>query len=443
MTWMPGPFKNCIMRLAAASLIMLTAGTAQASDFKIGRGINFDQWTTWPDRADWGDPQKVVPFPEWRRTMTDADLARLKSAGLDFVRMPVDPRIFLAPEAARLRAALLGEVRQAIRFVTGSGLKVIVDLHAIPDGSDLGVRALADDPAAFGRYLDLVSDMARLVAAEPADTVALGLMNEPLVACDNPGEWPGKLERLHGAARAAAPETALVLTGGCWGDAESLAALDPALVDDDNVLWEVHSYAPFVLTHQGAGWTGDFVSHVVGLPYPLDAAPRADVEAAVKASKTRFSDKLGWSKARAHSAYLDELIAEIDTAEKLAAAIAAPLDIAAKWADRHGIARDRVLLGEFGMIRQEYENPHIVPAPYRAAYYRDVIGQAEGHGFAWAMWSYGGAFGIVEAFDGARAESDVLDMVATLPKRREAAAAPVRLFSDAGLRPALDPVALR
>ena len=66
------------------------------------------------------------------------------------------------------------------------------------------------------------------------------------------------------------------------------------------------------------------------------------------------------------------------------------------------------------MIRQEYGNDHVVPAKYRAAYYRDVIEIAERHGYAWALWGYGGAFGVVEEFEGRRAEPDLLDMIGKL-----------------------------
>ena len=205
MTWMRHPFKKALARLIAALALAAPAFAAQAEGFQVSRGINFDQWTTWPQRADWGDAAKVIPFPEWRRTMTDADLGRLKAAGLDFVRMPVDPRILLAPEAEGLRASLMGEVRKAVRLVTGSGLKVIVDLHAIPDGSDIGAVELASDPAVFERYLSLVADMATLIADEPAYHVALGLFNEPVIACDEPGKWAPLLKRLHETARSAAP----------------------------------------------------------------------------------------------------------------------------------------------------------------------------------------------------------------------------------------------
>ncbi len=83
---------------------------------------------------------------------------------------------------------------------------------------------------------------------------------------------------------------------------------------------------------------------------------------------------------------------------------------------KNAIAPENIMLGEFGMIREEYGNPGIVPAKYRAAYYRDMIALAEAHGFAWSVWSYGGAFGVVDAFEGRRAEPDVLDMVRQLPR---------------------------
>ncbi len=44
-----------------------------------------------------------------------------------------------------------------------------------------------------------------------------------------------------------------------------------------------------------------------------------------------------------------------------------------------------------------------------------MIGLAEKRGFAWSMWDYGGAFGVVEEFDGRKAEPDVMDMIRALP----------------------------
>jgi hypothetical protein len=55
---------------------------------------------------------------------------------------------------------------------------------------------------------------------------------------------------------------------------------------------------------------------------------------------------------------------------------------------------------------------------WRATYVRDMIGLAEKHGFSWSIWSYGGAFGVVEEFDNRPAEPDVIDMVRGLEGSR-------------------------
>jgi endoglucanase len=44
--------------------------------------------------------------------------------------------------------------------------------------------------------------------------------------------------------------------------------IDPREFPDDNLIWTFHSYEPFLLTHQGATWAGDFIPYVTGLPYP-------------------------------------------------------------------------------------------------------------------------------------------------------------------------------
>ena len=38
-----------------------------------------------------------------------------------------------------------------------------------------------------------------------------------------------------------------------------------------------------------------------------------------------------------------------------------------------------------------------------------MIARAEAHGFSWSVWGYGGAFGIVDAFNGDKAEPEVME----------------------------------
>jgi endoglucanase len=401
--------------LAAVALLLAGLAPSHAASFSMQRGLNLDLWTTWPDEERWDQPTVMLPFPEWRRTLDEAGLRKLKQDGFDFLRMPVDPSVFLSDKTSSLREVLFEEVVAAARLINAAGLKVVVDLHLIPAGGNraIGMSQVMDDPALFNRYVETVRAMAGALSREDPALVALELMNEPVTDCEEGGEkiWPERLTELFAAARASATRLTLVLSGGCWAGADGLAALDPKDIPDDNVIWTFHSYAPFLLTHQGATWAGDFIPYVTGLPYPPHSVPREKLDVALAAIRQRIEADAPWSRKSGLLAYLDEEIAKVDTAKELEAVLAAPFDTVAAWADKHGVARENIFLGEFGMIRQEYGNPFIMPAASRAAYVKDMIGRAERRGFAWSVWSYGGAFGIVEEFDGRKAEPDVLEMI--------------------------------
>ena len=136
------------------------------------------------------------------------------------------------------------------------------------------------------------------------------------------------------AARSSATRLTLVLSGSCWGTAEGLAALDPKTIPDRNIVWSFHSYAPFVLTHQGATWAGDFIPHVTGLPYPPHLVPRAELDAAVERIRETIRRDAPWSRRSGLLAYLDEQVATVDTAEKLEKAMAEPFDICLLYTSR-------------------------------------------------------------------------------------------------------------
>lgn len=416
MALLSGMIKNCVLALL---LLLLSGQSATAASFSVKRGINLDIWTTWPEESRWGDPAVILPFPEWRRSLDEAGLRKLKAAGFDFVRMPVDPAPFLSEKTQGLRERLLESVHDSARLVNAAGLKVIVDLHLIPAGGNrsIGMAEVMQMPELFDAYVELVRAMARTLAQEDPSLVALELMNEPLLDCEADGTnlWPERLSRLFAAARASATRLTLVLSGACGGSADTLAKVDPRTLPDGNILWSFHSYQPFLLTHQGATWAGDFIPHVTGLPFPLDAVPRHELEAAVEKIRERIRREAPWMRQAGLLSYLDEQIVALDTEEELQANMDKPFTVVSDWARRNGIAPSDVLLGEFGMIRQEYGSDFVMPAASRAAYVRNMIEDAEAHGFAWAVWSYGGAFGIVEEFDGRPAEPDVMEMIRRLP----------------------------
>jgi endoglucanase len=395
--------------------VLFTISPAGAATFQAKRGISLDIWQTWPDESKWGDEKVMLPFPEWRRTVGEKELAFLKAAGFDFVRMPVDPSPFLSEKSAALHDKLFEEVAASVDLITKSGLKVIVDLHALPAGGNrtIGTKEILQDAALFKAHAALVKRVAAMLMDHIPESVALELFNEPTIDCDEDGtnDWPAKLKVLHDAARSATSRLTLILSGACWGGSEGLAKLNPKDFADDNLIWSFHSYDPFILTHQGATWTGDFMQYVYGLPFPLNDAPKAELGKALDAVRARIKSDAPLSRRSGHLAYFDEEIAKIDTKDGLAKEMEKPFSIVSDWAKANRIDSSNIILGEFGMIRQEYGNPVIVPGKYRAAYVKAMAARAEKAGFMWSMWSYGGAFGIVDGFDGEKAEGDVLEMV--------------------------------
>jgi hypothetical protein len=409
-----------MIKTSAAALLALGALALQghAATFSMKRGLNLDQWTTWTGEEKWNDPKAILPYPEWRKFLKEDDLKALKAAGLDFLRMPVDPAPFLSDQTLPLRDDLYASVLDSARLINRAGLKVIVDLHLIPSGGNrkVGMSEVMDDPATFDAYVEVVRRMARTLAAEDPTEVALEPMNEPIVDCDENGTnlWPDRQKKLFAAARSSATRLTLILTGGCYSNAASLARIDPKAIPDDNIIWAFHSYDPFLLTHQGATWAGDFIRYVTGLPYPLTAVPREQLDVALDTIRDRIRAEAPWTRRGGMLSYLDEQVAAMDTPDKLAGVMDAPFKTVEAWAKANGVKPENITLGEFGMIRQEYGNGYVMPAEYRAAYVKDMIGRAEARGFSWSVWGYGGAFGVVDAFDGDKAEPDIMDAIRSL-----------------------------
>ncbi len=89
------------------------------------------------------------------------DLARLKSLGLDFVRLPLDPGPFLAATPSQ-RDTLFGDVMAAVRLALAQGLSVVVNPHI--NGAthhwNHGRLLMSADTPGFALYRALVVELA-------------------------------------------------------------------------------------------------------------------------------------------------------------------------------------------------------------------------------------------------------------------------------------------
>jgi endoglucanase len=381
----------CLFCLVASS----TAGSA--TTFTMERGLNLELWTTWPKPDRWDEPAVLDNFPEWRQGTTISDLEHIRTAGFDFVRMPIDPAIFLEDASENRVKKLIAETLKTVDMLHKAGLKVIVDFHSIPsDDRKVDTNHILADETLFTQYLKMVGRLGRALSETDAATTAFEPFNEPVIDCDPTlfPKWPAMLMQLHAAARSAAPNHTLILSGGCWSSAYGLEKVDPAPIGDDNVIWTFHSYEPYVLTHQGADWTGDSMSYVEGLPYPPDLMGEKAFEERLAAIRKTIETKAPKERREELLVGFNEMAGGVTTYKEVLAALDEPFEKAAAWGKDNNIPPERIFLGEFGMIRREYQKKFRMPSDWRASYLKDMTEAAHKRGFPWSVWSWGGAFGI-------------------------------------------------
>lgn len=394
-------------RLFCAALVAsLALFGASAQAIELHRGVSLDLWETWPDEARLAEPGFLDVFPEWRRTIGMEKIRQLREAGFDFVRMPIDPFAFLSESGAPQAGNMLRGTLDTLADIRKAGLKVIVDLHAIPvsDYRSLGTQKYLSDPDLFQRYVALVRSFAKALNTADPEAVALEAMNEPTIDCDPAKDgaapkWPAMMRQLYEAARSAAPKLPLILSGACWGGGDSLARLGkddvtPEMLADHNLIWSFHSYNPFIASHQGASWTDPPMNAMSGIIYP----PNCDSAEVQRVILERIDVRLAQNvddatKLADFSDQARKMLDDYCTPGNARKMLTLPFEQAAAWADQMGVPASRLLLGEFGMIRDESAGT-VTTRENRAALMHDIRKEADDRGIAWSVWSHGGSFGI-------------------------------------------------
>jgi endoglucanase len=180
-----------------------------------------------------------------------------------------------------------------------------------------------------------------------------------------------------------------VLSGACWGGMDGLEQIDPARFQDDNLIFSFHSYDPFLFSHQAARWTNGPTGFFADVPYPPDAIDEALAARLIAEAETRARA----ANSDIDPAALDQVMADYRSAGR--AMVGKETRKAADWADRHGIPRNRMILGEFGAMREDMSG-HPFHDMGRETFLSDKRAGAEALGIGWSVWVWTGTFGITE-----------------------------------------------
>lgn len=321
----------------------------------IRHGINLSEWF-----AQVYDPKGYTKehFESWT---TATDIALIKTAGFDHVRLSVNPQPMM--EAARRHdgtAEYFGYLDAAVKMILDAGLAVELDMH--PD-SDFKER-LGKEDEFVQRFADFWSMVAQHYATWDADRIFFEILNEPEMR--DAYRWYGVEAKLAAAIRRGAPANTLIATGARWDDDDDLVFLEP--LPDTNVIYVFHFYEPHIFTHQGATWGAYYWQWLKGLHYPSSPENAAQVAKLVPEARDRMQviryGQDHWEASR----------------------IEAEINQAADWAKQRGVP---LICNEFGVFRY-FSDPQD-----RAAWIRDVRTSLERHSIGWAMWDYSGSFGVV------------------------------------------------
>ena len=376
---------------AGVSVLLLRDRAQPAAPPQFLRGVNGDLVDNWGSIAElMADPEALAIFPDWRRKVKPAMYQALADQGFDFIRMPIDPGPALAYGPGPDQDRMIDGMRFVAEMAHAAGLKVIIDLHPLSRGDEVGgMDSIIGDH--WPDYVALVQRIAERLNGLPPERTALELLNEPAFDCEGvysgaPPKWPAMQAQLHAAARKGAPDLAIVLTGACWGQANALASLDPALIPDPNVIWTFHSYTPYYYTHQAATWAAFPEKYLRDLPFPPSLLTPDQATKII----TDAEERMIAAEGHADSEGLAKVVQDyLDTPDS---AVGDEITRAAEWADANGIPRSRLFLGEFGALHTPDEITQ--PKEWYHAFLSAKRTAAEAAGVGWAVLSWDGGMGI-------------------------------------------------
>ena len=321
----------------------------------VRHGINLSEWF-----AQVYDPKGYTKehFQNWT---TASDIALIKSAGFDHVRLSVNPQPMM--DTARRpggRDEYFGYLDAAVKMILDAGLAVELDMHP---NSDFKER-LAKEDDSVERFADFWYTVAQHYSSWDSDRIFFEILNEPEMR--DPYRWYGVEAKLAAAIRRGAPANTIIAAGARWDDDDDLVFLEP--LADTNVIYVFHFYEPHIFTHQGATWGSYYWKWLKGLHYPSSPENAAQVATLVPEARERLQviryGQDHWDASR----------------------VEAEINQAADWAKQRGVP---LICNEFGVYRT-FSDPQD-----RTRWLTDVRTALERHNIGWAMWDYSGSFGVV------------------------------------------------
>jgi endoglucanase len=356
--------------ITALSALRLVAQTDSAQVFQpsnppqMQRLTNFNS-LAWQEAklfmrgANLGNYLESSPDHPWGVSVSASEFSIMRHEGFDSVRVPIGWHHYVGPAPDyTLSPQIFSKVDFVVTNALAAGLAVLINIHHFDE--------LDEDPTnTTDEFLKIWQQIAVHYEKFPKQ-LAFELDNEPH-ANTTTAIMSSIYARTIAEIRVTNPERTIFVEPADWGSIKELKNL--VLPPDDNVIVSVHSYEPFMFTHQGATWAGP-MPRATGIQFPGPPAkplvpnPSLDLPQA----------SLDWIQ-RYNTLPADKNPSSPMAFEK-------DLKYCREWSDYYGRP---IHLGEFGCYTTaDPESRARLYAAYRRALAEDRMG--------WAIWDWSAGF---------------------------------------------------
>jgi endoglucanase len=311
------------------------------------RGVNF------------GNSLEMAPGAPGRLGYHAADFARARAEGFDHIRLPVGWHFYCGPGPDfTIASGIYEQVDSMVAMALAEGLAVMIDVHHFEEFT-------SDPPAHLDQFYAIWAQLAVHYADAPPNVV-FELLNEPRDSATTTVMNPIFAEAIR-RIRVTNPDRTLFIGTGAFNGISELNHL--LLPDDDlNLIATVHTYDPFLFTHQGLNWAGDDAAAIHGIQFPGPPSEPLAVPPGVSQWAANWINDY------------NSLPAERNPSGS--AGFRSALALARQWSDHYGRP---VHIGEFGAFST-------IDPESRVAYYTAIRQALDELGLGWAIWDWKAGF---------------------------------------------------
>jgi licheninase len=218
--------------------------------------------------ANWLEQKRFDGF-----TYGETFVNQLAAAGFKSLRLPIDLDLYIVATSGSgdtldvvVHDDLFTVLDSFAEWTAKAGISLTIDYHQYDKSLNKA------DPDSLAKAVLLWGKVAAHFASNPREDLFYELLNEPELSFGGTpltrDEWTALAEKMIAAIRASDQTRTIIFGDVQWYGIGALIVRNP--LSDGNVIYAIHTYEPFIFTHQGADWANMASTHDIPYPYSAD-----------------------------------------------------------------------------------------------------------------------------------------------------------------------------